>query len=104
MTCASPAFPRRERELLRLAANVESEDPGLAAELRGIAMHEASAAARGPAPAQPAWRQKLAAIWHTLEVVGHRRAEHEIAKLLEAWSVTRPGLARQLRAALRRGD
>jgi hypothetical protein len=34
---------RRERDLLQLACEVEGEQPGLARELRGIAMHEAAA-------------------------------------------------------------
>jgi hypothetical protein len=34
---------RREDDLLQLASEVEGEQPGLACELRGIAMHEAAA-------------------------------------------------------------
>jgi hypothetical protein len=37
--------PRREQDLLALAGEVEREQPGLACELRGIAMHVAAASA-----------------------------------------------------------
>jgi hypothetical protein len=36
----------RESDLLRLAASVERDEPALAHQLRGMAMHEAAAAAR----------------------------------------------------------
>ena len=51
-----------------------------------------------------AWRDAGAAIWRTLQAVGHRRAEREIRLLLQQWDVSQPELAKELRAALRRGD
>ena len=98
------AAPGREGDLLQLAAEVEPEDPGLASELRGMAMHEAAAASARPAPVASAWRRAGEAVWSALQAVGHRRAEQEIALLLRQWDVTQPGLARDLRTALRRGD
>jgi hypothetical protein len=94
----------RQSDLLRLAADVETEDPSLASELRGMAMHEAAAAPAHPVPRASSWRLAAGAVWDTLQAVGHRRAEREIALLLAQWDVTQPEMARDLRSALRRGD
>jgi len=51
-----------------------------------------------------AWRDAGAAIWRMLQAVGHRRAAREIGLLLKQWDVSQPELAKELRAALRRGD
>jgi len=50
-----------------------------------------------------AWRGACAATWRALQAVGHRRAQREIALVLQHWDVSRPELAKQLREALRRG-
>jgi hypothetical protein len=92
----------RERDLLRLAGEVERESPGLACELRGIARHEASVAARMPAR-EAAWRRAGRAVWRNLSVLGWLRAQRELRMLVEQWEVTDPALARQLREALERG-
>jgi hypothetical protein len=92
----------RERELLQLAGEVESESPGLACELRGIARHEASVASHGPAR-DPTWRRAGRAIWGGLSLLGWLRAQRELRRLVEQWEVTDPALARQLREALERG-
>lgn len=52
-----PSPRRREDDLLQLAREVEPEQPELACELRGIAMHEAAAAARRPVPVESGWRR-----------------------------------------------
>jgi hypothetical protein len=102
---AQPPRPvGREDDLLQLAADVEPEDPSHAAELRGMALHEAAAASARPRPATSTWRRAGDAVWRTLQAVGHRRAEQEIALLLKQWDITQPNLARELRAALRRGE
>jgi hypothetical protein len=51
-----------------------------------------------------AWRGAGDAVWTALQAAGHRRADRELSALLRQWDVTNPGLARDLRAALRRGD
>ena len=51
-----------------------------------------------------AWCSAGAAVWSALQAVGHRRAERELFALLQQWDVTRPELAKELRASLRRGD
>jgi hypothetical protein len=51
-----------------------------------------------------AWRDAGAALWRALQAAGHRRAEREITLLLQQWDVSQPELAKELRAALRRGD
>ncbi len=56
----SPPDKRRARDLLRMARELEREQPGLASELRGIAMHEAAAQARYPLKA---WVQALRILW-----------------------------------------
>jgi hypothetical protein len=97
--------PSREEDLLQLADDVESESPGLATELRGIALHEAAAASARPMPPPASrWRRAGEAVLRTLQAVGHRRAEEQIALLLKQWDITQPNLARELREALRRGD
>jgi hypothetical protein len=53
----SPPDKRRARDLLRMARQVEGEQPGLAIELRGIAMHEAAAQARYPHKGDSMWHR-----------------------------------------------
>ena len=53
----SPPDKRRARDLLRMARELEREQPGLASELRGIAMHEAAAQARYPHVGDSMWRR-----------------------------------------------
>jgi len=94
--------PDRERELLCLAREVEPEQPALARQLRGIAMHEASAAAaRAPAPRTPWWQQARSRVWQVLEDIGRARAERELLMLAERWERVQPELAKALRAARR---
>jgi hypothetical protein len=91
---------RRERALLRLAGEVEREQPGLAIELRGIAMHEASASGtHAPAPRVAWWRRVRDALWRALEEIGRRRAERELLELADRWAHVQPDLAKELRAA-----
>ena len=91
----------RERDLLRMAREVEREQPGLARELRGIAMHEA-AVARRPARVDSWWRRTGRAVWQSLEEIGRARAERELRALADRWAATQPELAQQLRAACAR--
>ena len=51
-----------------------------------------------------AWRSAGVAVWTALQAAGHRRAERELFVLLRQWEVTRPELAKEIRASLRRGD
>jgi hypothetical protein len=91
---------RRERDLLRLAGEVEREQPGLATELRGIAMHEASAAGtHAPAPRAPWWQRVRDKVLQALEEMGRRRAERELLELADRWEHVQPDLAKELRAA-----
>jgi hypothetical protein len=61
--CAGTPASTREAHLLKLAREVEGEDPVLACELRGIAQHEAALRASVPArPGASLW-QRLAARW-----------------------------------------
>jgi hypothetical protein len=53
---------KREAHLLELAADVEGDDPVLACELRGMALHEAGLAPAEPLP-QPALWRRLARRW-----------------------------------------
>jgi hypothetical protein len=50
------------------------------------------------------WQRAGAAVWRALQAAGHRRAERELFVLLEQWDITRPELAKEIRASLRRGD
>jgi hypothetical protein len=95
--------PNRERDLLRLAGEVEPEQPGLAMELRGIAMHEASAAGgNAPAPRTPWWQRARDRVWRCLEEAGRLRAERELLELADRWEHMQPNLAKELRAACAR--
>lgn len=53
---------RREAHLLELAVHVESDDPVLACELRGMALHEAGLTPFEPAARPTLWR-RLAQRW-----------------------------------------
>jgi hypothetical protein len=53
---------KRELHLLELAGDVERDDPVLACELRGMALHEAALADFEPAPPPALWR-RLAWRW-----------------------------------------
>ena len=57
-----PRPSRREAHLLQLAGEVERDDPVLACELRGMALHEAALAPLEPA-ARPALWRRLARRW-----------------------------------------
>jgi len=92
----------RESDLLRLASDVEHEHPGLACELRGIAMHEAAAAGRKPAPHTSAWQRAGRWLWRELEAVGRHRAARELRELADRWATTDPALAKALREACER--
>jgi hypothetical protein len=89
----------RTRDLLQLAGDVEQEHPQLARELRGIAMHQASAAAAAAPVAPPSW---LARTWQTLEAMGRARAQRDLLALAQRWESTQPELAKELRAACMR--
>ena len=95
--------PHRERDLLKLAGEVEREQPSLAMELRGIAMHEASAAgSNAAAPRVPWWLRARDRVWRFLEETGQARAERELLELADRWEHVQPNLAKELRAACAR--
>jgi hypothetical protein len=55
-----PRPSKREAHLLELAGDVEHDDPVLACELRGMALHEAALAPFEPSePFEPAWPPTL---------------------------------------------
>ncbi|HEX5632139.1 MAG TPA: hypothetical protein VFX50_02890 [Gemmatimonadales bacterium] len=100
------AVPRRRRdtELLKLAREVEPSEPGLAVELRGIAMHDACIERRA-APAREAWwRRAGRAAWSALAAYGEARARRDILLLAERWETIQPERAAALRAACARPD
>ncbi|HEX6364178.1 MAG TPA: hypothetical protein VFZ93_14570 [Albitalea sp.] len=93
----------RGSDLLQLARAVESEQPSLASELRGIAMHEASAATqRSNASVASWWRRLGRDVWEGLEAFGRARAQRQVLALAERWETTQPELAKELRAACTR--
>jgi hypothetical protein len=92
----------RENDLLHLAGEVEHEQPGLACELRGIAMHEAAAVGNQLPPRDTAWRRAGRALWRGLEAVGRSRAEQELRTLADRWEATQPELAKELRNCCKR--
>ena len=95
---------RRDSELLKLARRVEPDQPTLALDLRGIAMHEASAATPGAAIASDAWwRRAGRAVWHALEAHGTARARREILAYADRLECVRPDIARQLRSTTANG-
>lgn len=57
-----PRPSRREAHLLQLAGDVERDDPVLACELRGMALHEAALVPLEPAAPPALWR-RLAGRW-----------------------------------------
>jgi hypothetical protein len=95
--------PRRDTDLRQLAREVEVDQPALAEDLRGIAMHEECVgAARSNAAAEPAWRRIARGLWESLEAVGRARARREMTALAERWDASRPELAEELREATTR--
>jgi hypothetical protein len=94
---------RREDDLLQLAREVEPEQPSLACELRGIAMHEAAAtASRQAAQPESRWRRAGRRVWQQLEAMGRARAERDLLELAARWESTQPELAKELRMACSR--
>jgi len=94
--------PRRQNDLLKLARELQPADPGLALELRGMALHEACAASRTPVAHAPWWRRAGRTVWSVLAAYGEARAQREILMLAERWETLQPELARDLRAACSR--
>lgn len=94
-----PRQRRREDDLLQLAREVEAEEPELACELRGIAMHEAAAASRQQIPSESRWRRAGRRVWDALEAAGRARAERDLLELARRWESTQPELAKELRSA-----
>jgi hypothetical protein len=89
----------REENLLQLAREVEGDEPELACELRGIAMHEAAAASRRPVQRESPWRRAGRRIWKALEAGGQARAKRELLQLAQRLESTEPALAKELRSA-----
>jgi len=94
---------RRDADLLELASAVEVEQPGLASDLRGIAMHEASVASASPDAGLAAWWRRAARhVWEALEAAGRARAQRQLLAMAERWDPIQPELAKELRAACAR--
>jgi len=72
MSLGADSGQRRARDLRRLAREVEGEQPELARELRGIAMHEASLQARLPKKSDPVWLRAARAVAGKLAAVRER--------------------------------
>lgn len=93
----------RSHDLMRLAREVEPAQPAHAVELRGIALHEAAAAAvPAPAAGESWWRSAGRRAWKALEAHGEARAQRELMRLAECCEATQPELAKELRAACAR--
>ena len=91
---------RRDSDLLKLARDVAPEQPGLAVELRGMALHQSRAA--GPSAVTrvaPWWRRAVHNAWLALAAISHARARREMLALAERCDALEPELARELRAA-----